>query len=127
MQNKPSCTSLSSAEQEQLRVWNNTHQPYAKNLRVHQLASRRAETAPEALALTDGSSIMSYKELEQRSNPLARYLRDHGVGPDAALHRIPSAAAPCRRGHHRLGRHPGRNDHASGLSRSKHYQTPHSL
>jgi amino acid adenylation domain-containing protein len=84
MQNKPSCASLSS-EQEQLTVWNNTHQAYPMSPRVHQLVSRKAETAPEALALTDCSVAISYKELEQRSNRLARYLQQQGVGPDVLV------------------------------------------
>ena len=83
MQIKPH--SGQSAEQEQLRVWNNTHQPYPENLRVHQLVSHWAERASESLALSDGSSVMSYKELEQRSNRLARYLRHRGVGPDVLV------------------------------------------
>ena len=74
-----------SVEQEQLRVWNNTHQPYPENLRVHQLVSHWAERASEYLALSDGSSVMSYKELEQRSNRLARYLRHRGIGPDVLV------------------------------------------
>lgn len=83
MQNKP--TSLSSAELEQLRVWNNTHQPYFGNPRVHRLVSRRAEATPDALALTDGSLAISYQELELRSNRIARYLRARGVGPEVLV------------------------------------------
>jgi amino acid adenylation domain-containing protein len=83
MQNKPS--SLSSEEQQQLRVWNDTHHPYSTNLRVHQLVSQQAAAAPDALALSDGSLSVSYKELEQRSNRLARHLRNQGVGPDVLV------------------------------------------
>ena len=85
MQKQPSPANLSSVEQEQLRVWNNTHQPFATNMRVHQLVSRRAEATPQAVALTDGASVISYKELEDRSNRLAHYLRAHGVGRDVLV------------------------------------------
>jgi amino acid adenylation domain-containing protein len=78
-------TSLSCEEQEQLRVWNHTHQMYPKNLRVHQLVSQQAGSAPGASALSDGSSVLSYQELEQRSNRLARHLRNRGVGPDVLV------------------------------------------
>lgn len=85
LQTRSSCASLSDAEHQQLEMWNNTHQPYPKDLRVHQLVSRRAETSPEALALTEGSSAMTYAELECRSNRLAHRLRALGVGPDVLV------------------------------------------
>ena len=48
--------------------------------RVHLLVGERAKAAPRLLALSDGSAQMTYDELEQRSNRLARYLRTQGVG-----------------------------------------------
>jgi amino acid adenylation domain-containing protein len=83
MHSSPS--SLSTEEQKQLRVWNDTHQPYATNLRVHQLVSQQAVATPEAVALRNGSVSLTYQELEQRSNRVARYLRSHGVGPDVLV------------------------------------------
>ena len=85
MSNQPAGASLSAAEQEQFRVWNNTHQPFVTNMRIHQLVSRAASSAPEVVALGDGVSVITYKELEERSNRLAHYLRGQGVGRDVLV------------------------------------------
>ena len=85
MEYKPIRNNLRDAEHQQLEMSNNTYQPYPNDLRVHQLVSRRAETSPEVLALTEGSSAMTYAELECRSNRLAHRLRALGVGPDVLV------------------------------------------
>lgn len=41
---------------------------------VPQLVSARAASAPDALALTDGNEVMTYRELDNRANQLAQYL-----------------------------------------------------
>lgn len=53
-----------------------------RDLRTHQLVSRKAEATPRALALAACSSTLTYIELECQSNRLAHYLRGLGVGPD---------------------------------------------
>src|SRR5215475_302849 len=40
-----------------------------------------AERTPDRVALGDGQTIWSYRELEQRSNQLAHYLLRHGLRP----------------------------------------------
>lgn len=79
------CANSNPFEKLQLEEWNNTSQPYPMNLRVHQLASRQATAAPDAMALADGSQSMKYEELEQLSNRLAHHLREIGVGPDVLV------------------------------------------
>lgn len=56
--------------------------PYARDFCVPQLISRRAATAPEALALIGDGQAMTYQELTCRANQLAHYLKTVGVEPD---------------------------------------------
>src|SRR5271166_3382736 len=63
---------------------------------VPDLVSARARTAPDALALSSASEVVSYSTLEERSNQLANYLRSLGVGPEVlvgvCLERSPAMA-----------------------------------
>jgi amino acid adenylation domain-containing protein len=52
---------------------------------IHERFSARARAAPERVALRFGDFELSYGELEQRSDRLARYLRRHGVGVETAV------------------------------------------
>src|ERR1051326_2403730 len=45
----------------------------------------KATKWPDATALTDGSEILTYHELDSRSNRVAQYLRSLGVGPDVLV------------------------------------------
>jgi len=47
---------------------------------VPELVHEQAARAPEALAIASGSQQLTYRELDQRSNQLARYLQTLGVG-----------------------------------------------
>ncbi|MFE9784083.1 non-ribosomal peptide synthase/polyketide synthase [Nocardia salmonicida] len=46
----------------------------------HQVAA-----TPEAVALVDGDTVLTYAEFAARVNRLARHLIEHGVGPDHAV------------------------------------------
>jgi amino acid adenylation domain-containing protein len=63
---------------------------------VPDLVSLHAHRTPEALALASITELVSYRELDERSNRLANYLRSLGVGPDVpvgvCLERSPSMA-----------------------------------
>jgi amino acid adenylation domain-containing protein len=63
---------------------------------VPDLVSLHARRTPEALALASATELLSYQNLEERANQLARYLRSLGVGPDVpvgvCLERSPSMA-----------------------------------
>ncbi|MEM7200893.1 MAG: amino acid adenylation domain-containing protein [Planctomycetota bacterium] len=53
---------------------------------VHELVAKRAETAPETLALAaEGGAQWSYAELDQFANRVANVLRDKGVGPSVLV------------------------------------------
>ena len=55
---------------------------YPEQLCLHELIERQVERTPEAVALTFGDARVSYRELNERANQLAYYLRASGVGPE---------------------------------------------
>jgi amino acid adenylation domain-containing protein len=55
----------------------------APNGGVPQLVAERAAAAPDTPALISGSKVVTYRELDARSNQIAHYLIALGVGPKA--------------------------------------------
>ncbi|KAJ3020326.1 hypothetical protein HKX48_000987 [Thoreauomyces humboldtii] len=49
---------------------------------IHHLIEEQARKTPEAPALEAGTTTVTYRQLDQRANQLARYLSAVGVGPD---------------------------------------------
>ena len=52
---------------------------------LHRLFERQAARAPDATALTCGGHAVTYAQLNQRANRLARSLRQLGVGPEVKV------------------------------------------
>jgi amino acid adenylation domain-containing protein len=52
---------------------------------VHQLFERQAAMAPERAALVFGRERLSYRDLDERANRLAHYLRQRGVKQDVLV------------------------------------------
>jgi amino acid adenylation domain-containing protein/non-ribosomal peptide synthase protein (TIGR01720 family) len=82
---------ISERERRQLLVeWNDTRAPFPQDACIHQLFERQVEQTPDALALrfveTDGAaSQLTYRELNERANRLARHLRRKGVVPEQVV------------------------------------------
>ncbi len=55
--------------------WNDTNKYYPKDKMVHQLFQEQVERVPDCTALAFGQQRLTYKELNERSNQLARYVR----------------------------------------------------
>lgn len=77
---------LSEDERRQLLVeWNNTKADYPKDRCIHHLfeatAARAGGRAAVASQGDDGAQELTYRELDQRSSQLARYLTKRGVKP----------------------------------------------
>ncbi|MCP1135854.1 amino acid adenylation domain-containing protein [Paenibacillus polysaccharolyticus] len=74
---------LSSDEREQLLFgFNNTEAEFPKDIMIHELFKEQAERIPERIAVVFGDESLTYQELHERSNQLARLLRDNGIGRD---------------------------------------------
>src|ERR1043166_5695062 len=77
---------LSGAEAEQLlRDYNQTATDYPREQCVHELFEEQARLRPEAIAVVAGEQRLSYRELNERANQLAHYLRAQGVGPESMV------------------------------------------
>jgi len=77
---------LSAQERDRLLVeCNNTQANYPQDLCIHQLFEMQADRTPEAVALVFGEERVTYRELNLRSNQLARYLQKMGVGAEVLV------------------------------------------
>lgn len=74
---------LTEKEKQLLLIdWNDTKAEYPRDKCIHQLIQSQAMQSPDAVAVIFGDDQLTYKELNERSNQLARYLQGLGVGPD---------------------------------------------
>jgi amino acid adenylation domain-containing protein len=76
---------LTEAEREQLREWNQTTTDYGRDLCLQQIVETQVLQQPEAVAVLHGKEQITYRELNERANQLAHYLREHGVGLDVRV------------------------------------------
>src|SRR6185503_1595029 len=77
---------LTEAEKHQLLVeWNDTEKDYPAGKCVHQFFEDQVERTPGAVALVFEGRQLSYRELNDRINQLAHYLRKRGVGPETLV------------------------------------------
>jgi amino acid adenylation domain-containing protein len=68
---------LSASEQELiLNQFNQTESAFEKDIFVHTLFERQVETTPNAIALRYKDAVLTYQELNSKSNQFANYLRD---------------------------------------------------
>jgi len=78
-------TLLSDAERKQMvEEWNRTEREYPQRW-VHQLFEDQVKRTPEAVAVEYEDERLNYHELNRRSNQLAHYLRNLGVGPEVRV------------------------------------------
>jgi amino acid adenylation domain-containing protein/thioester reductase-like protein len=74
---------LNSVERQQILFdWNNTQADYPKDRCIHQLFEEQVEKTPHTIAVVLESQSLSYEVLSQKSNQLAHYLIEQGVGPE---------------------------------------------
>ena len=77
---------LTNGERHQLLVeWNETRREYPRDRCIHELFEEQAAAKPGAVALVCGSERLTYAELNERANQLARYLRARGVGAESRV------------------------------------------
>ncbi|TGD89793.1 non-ribosomal peptide synthetase [Mycolicibacterium sp. CH28] len=63
------------------RRWAQTQRP-VEDITIAELLARQADRDPAAAALVFGDQRLSFRELDDRVNQLARYLRSRGAGPE---------------------------------------------
>ncbi|WP_270171313.1 non-ribosomal peptide synthetase [Paenibacillus sp. SYP-B4298] len=69
---------------ELLESWNATLEALPERC-VHELIAEQAAATPDAPALIAGEEQLTYRELEERSNQVAHYLRRLGAGPEVLV------------------------------------------
>lgn len=67
-----------------LEEWNATEAPYPEGVLPDLLAQQAAAT-PDRPAVGDHRGWLTYREVDERANRLAHYLRGHGAGPDVVV------------------------------------------
>ena len=76
---------LTAAEKQQLAEWNATETEYPSTLCMHELVDAQAARTPSAIAVEHADQKLTYRELEQRANQLAHFLKRRGVGPESRV------------------------------------------
>ncbi len=77
---------MTASERRQLLVdWNATATLYPRDKSISELFEEQVELNPEATALIFGAEVISYGELNRRSNKLAHHLCELGVGPETVV------------------------------------------
>ena len=77
---------LTEAEKRRLLVeWNDTKTDYPRDRCIHELLEAQVERSPEAVAVVFEGKQLTYRELNQHANQLARFLSKLGVEPRAFI------------------------------------------
>ncbi|MEO6502208.1 MAG: amino acid adenylation domain-containing protein [Jatrophihabitantaceae bacterium] len=76
---------LGDPERRLLEEFNDTDADMPDCPTVAALFERQADRTPEALALVQGQTRWTYRELDERANQVAHLLRDLGAGPESMV------------------------------------------
>ncbi len=77
---------LSDEEKHQLLVeYNNTKAEYPKDKTIQQLFEQQAAKTPDNIAVVYKNESITYRELNEKSNQLARMLREKGIEPNTIV------------------------------------------
>ena len=77
---------LTAAEKQQILIeWNDTAHDYPRDKTIHQLFEEQVEKTPDNIAIVYEEQQLTYRELNERANQLAHYLRTQGVGPETLV------------------------------------------
>src|SRR6185369_805030 len=73
---------LTDDERQALIEWNETAVDHRSMATVHELFEEQSKRTPDSVAIVFAGARLSYRELNTKSNQMARYLRRLGVGPE---------------------------------------------
>ena len=77
---------LTSEEKNKLMVeFNDTKAYYPENKTIEEIFEEQADKMPDEIAVEAEGKKLTYRELDEKSNSLARTLRKKGVGPDVVV------------------------------------------
>ncbi|WP_342551890.1 non-ribosomal peptide synthase/polyketide synthase [Paenibacillus sp. FSL R7-0652] len=76
---------VTESEKAQIAGFNATEAAYPKEKTIHQLFEEQVERTPENIAVVYEGEELTYRELNERANQLARNLRARGVGPESIV------------------------------------------
>jgi amino acid adenylation domain-containing protein len=77
---------LSDRERHHVLVeWNGPNQQHQTDCCLHQLFQEQVQRTPDHVALIFNESTLTYRQLDERSNQLARHLQALGVGPEVLV------------------------------------------
>jgi len=77
---------ISATQRQQLLVdFNNTQRPYPADICIHRMFEQQVNRTPEHVAVSLNGHELTYRELNARSNKLAHYLSQFGVGPEVLV------------------------------------------
>ncbi|NDB83360.1 MAG: amino acid adenylation domain-containing protein, partial [Alphaproteobacteria bacterium] len=78
---------LSQPQYSQIvETWNKTEKTYPDNKTIHQLFEEQVEKTPDSIAVVYEDTKLSYRELNNKANRLANYLRrDNNILPDTLI------------------------------------------
>lgn len=63
-----------------LMQWNNTTRDYGEPLCLDQLFAHQVEKTPNNVAISFDYTLLTYRELDERANQVAHYLKNNGIG-----------------------------------------------
>lgn len=64
-------------------IYNQVNEPTQRDFpqkALHEVIAQQASRTPDAIAVLSGDQTQTYRQLDQRSNELANYLRNQGIG-----------------------------------------------
>ncbi len=76
---------LSLEERERLAEWNRTAHAFPRESSIAEQFELQVTQRPDAEAVIFGTERLSYRELNERANRLAHYLKEQGVGPEVVV------------------------------------------
>jgi aspartate racemase len=76
---------LSAKERAQFAEWNRTEVEYPSDKTMHELVEAQAARTPDNSAVEHGGQRLTYRELNERANQLAHFLRKRGIGAESKV------------------------------------------
>lgn len=77
---------LTDAEEQQILVdWNATQAEYPSAEPVYQLFEKQVQATPDSVAVIAGNTSLTYQEINERANQLARHLQNLGVAREQLI------------------------------------------